>query len=661
MNARFGFVLAVVCAGFLAACGGGGGGGGGSLPSIPATTVPSAQPTATPSGQPTATPSAQPTATPGSQPTATPGAQPTPTPTIHPTATPVPTPTPQPTATPTLAPAQVSVTVGAQATSAPMPSGAGFTGTMALPAGSGTLVITDSQAIPVDVNNGVSNRLAYFTLTAQGGPVTLQGLPGLKIQIPATGYPSGVYYVAYYDASGPVAAWESTTTNGASADAGHSVSIPATSSPAISIPAGSTIDLAVYYGAYMPPINVKGCVGGNQNPLASRSLVGVHPITSGNSFAYTGALTQTIVRSSPCPMPTATANAQVAVSVTETAAPGSAPAGTQTDEHAVETSAFSTYTQTVTTDSYVASNSGSLYDLGEQATDQGGNTVTTSYALPGIKFAQVPEGAGNQWSSGAPSTVFSQFADGSHYARTYAGSGTYTENDVLPGGLASVLTENADGSGSYVIGTYDQNGNPSSLPITVSAPSGNKVTMTYNNTPHSIPLWYALPFAPYSDVTQDMGVQNIDAACGHLPAGFNPTQAEKIVRTTTTVDAVLGYTDTRTTTTWDQNVTASQGPLCVEIHDVENFYYDYNYDTTFLVYRTNDGNPLQTNTIDETYSLSSAPVANIIRHSAAIGRALNARVAAGQAGITFARSVERAHRLATFARALHHARLGGRR
>ena len=614
MNARFGFVLAAICAGFLAACGGGGGGGGGTNP------LPSVSPSATP-------------------------------------------------------PASVQVTLAAQPTSVPFPSGAGLTGAISFPAGSGTAVITASavnpspvpvlqskarQAVTQSISGG-NVSVGYFTLTAQGGPVTLQGLPGFTATVPA-GSSSGPYFVAFYDTRGVVAAWESTTQNGGTADANRNVTVPATTSPTITVAQNASIYLAVYYGNYIPPYNLSGCVGQSQTPLALRkqSLVGVHPITNGNAYTYSGSLTDTIVRSSPCPIPTTTANASVTVQVTETTAPAPTPAGATSDENSVETDAFATSTQTITTDSYVAASGSAFYSLGETSTDQGGNTVVTTYNAPGLQFAQSAEAAGNTWGNGAPATVTSNLADGSQYSRTYRSDGTYTETDTLPGGLTSAITENAGGSGSYKIGTSTS----SQFDVEISAPSNGTITMTYAGRAHSVPAWYGSTLTAYSDVTNDVGLQAPDAACGNLPSGFVPSQAEKIVRTTTTVDAVLGYIDTRITTTWDQNPggasSAPTGPWCVEINDVEKLFYDYSLDTNYAVYRTSDGNPIQTNTISEVYALTSVPTPFLVRRSAQSVHAFSAQIVARQAGIDFARTVQRAQRAATFARSIQMGRQGGR-
>ncbi len=410
------------------------------------------------------------------------------------------------------------------------------------------------------------------------------------------------------------------------------------------------------------PPNQNGCV--TTSALRTADALGTHPITNGNSYTYSGSLTQTIARSSPCPIPTSTSQATVSVTATEgTPGPTASPA-TQSEEHSVEVDNFATRTTSVTTDAQVMTpDSNKFYELAENSTDQGGNTVTTAFTSPGMQFALLPESNGNTWSNSVPHTVLSKLADGSTYSRTYSSSGIYAETDTLPGGVTSTITQNADGSGAYDIGS----GPGTTFAVTLTAPSGGSVIMKYNSTNHTVPLWYSVPLVPYSDTTQDFGTQSIDAACGAITALHSPGSAEKIVRTTTTVDTILGYIDTRTTTSWDLpnfsglSGTTTMGPICVEISDVEKIFYDYSLDTMYYVARTSDGKPIQTNTITEVYAMnSSAPVVNLIGRARSSAQAFDAQIVARQAGITFTRNVERADRVAAFARALHNASLGGR-
>lgn len=597
MEARFAFLGAVIFAAGLAACGSGGSGG-------------------------------------------------TPPPTAHPTST--------PTATP---PVTTTITLGVQPTTAPIPGK--LIGTVAVPAGSGTLTIAASTTNPspapvIQIVHrarpfaaGGNTALVYFTATATGGPVTLNGLPGFTVTLPA-GSPSGEYFVAYYDMNGQSPAWVSTTPTGGQ-PAGGIVTVPATTTPVISIPSGGSIYLAVYVGGFIPPINLSGCVGVNiARPSAgaanARNAVGAYPINQGNVYTYAGALTQAISRTQPCPQPTATANAAVAIGVTF-------PNATQ--EQSVETDAYATNATTVTTLANVALSAGKYLETSETANDLNGNTVKTTYAGSGLQFGQLPEGSGG-WTNAPPSSVNQALADGTKILRVYAAAGTYTETLTLPGGSGTnVITVSADGSGSYATGV----GN-----VTVAAPTGGNITLSVFGAPLTIPSWLPAPLKLYSDVTQDLGsVASLPGVCTFRGTGT----PEHIRRTIQIVDPVVGYIETETFDTYDLvNYVGSSGPVtlgpvCSTIADTLDEYYDYSLTTPYAFYFSTNAQPVLTNTIREQLSLQSAPLTvNLAGRGAS--QAFAAQIVARQAGIRFERAMERAAQVRAMMRASAHTTGGPR-
>lgn len=408
--------------------------------------------------------------------------------------------------------------------------------------------------------------------------------------------------------------------------------------------------------------NPYGCVGVNSvakhAPLAP-AFVGVHPISNGDTYTYSGTLTQTVVRSSPCPMPTATSNATVTVAVTETTQP-SQPASTQT-EHSVETDAFALNTTVLTTDAIVKTVGTGFFETGETATDQGGNKVATTFGSGnGLQFAQVPESSANTWTNVSPTVVNSTLSDGSTYARVYSAAGAYTETDTLPG-ATNKITVNSDGSGSYVLGY----GKSSAITVAVAAPSAGSITLTLTGVgpspvPKTVTSWLPNPVVLYRDATQDNGVQPISSTCGNLSPIGNPTSAEQQVRTLTINDPVLGYNETRTVTTWDTTGIGSTaanvtGPICAVISDTEKLYYDYTFVTPFLIAIASNGTPVQTTTIAETIFLNAQPTNNSVGRGTGATSLLNAHLA----GIDFARAVERAQRMESITQAARAARHGG--
>lgn len=601
MRARIAFAGAVILAAALAACGGGGGG------------------------------------------------NPPPTPVV--TATPI----------PTQGPATTSVTLGT-ATSAPLPSGAGVSGTMSLPGGSGSATVTMTSTLPspgpvaiqlqpagIGVNATTGNTaVAYIAATATSA-VIMNGIPGFTATLP-TNAPAGTYFVAYYATTAnaspapQAAAWVSSTKTGVAGGPGAQITIPATATPTITLASGQTFYMAVYYGGYIPPINVFGCVGVQARPqLYLGTQAHVHPIGNGDSYPYTGTLAQSQYSIQPCPQPTATANATVAVNVSV------ASSGSTATETSAETDTYATNTSTVTTVANLSSStSGSttaFFDNSETSTDGNGNVVATTYALP-LQYAQTPEAAGNTWSGHTPATVNQTLADGTTIDRSY-GSGTtyYTETQTIPGGYGSnVITANTDGSGSYALG----HGTKQEIDVTIGAPSGGNISVTVTplggtGQTIKVPSWLPASFGtsgPYTDTTTDLGtVASLPSGCTS-PVTPTPT-IEHVQRQITSVDTVLGYVETETVDSYDMNgSTGWFGPVCSVVSDTLNQYYNWGLTTPFLIYLSPNAQPVQTNTLTETLSLGSGYIANARGRDAVQANAaqLNARLA----GIRFVRAMQRA-------------------
>jgi hypothetical protein len=358
-------------------------------------------------------------------------------------------------------------------------------------------------------------------------------------------------------------------------------------------------------------------------------------------------------------MPTATASANVTVAVAMQTAEPNHP-GTQT-EHSVEVDSYTTHTTSLTTDAVVASTaSGSntaFSELSELATDQSGNTIATTYGGNGLQFALTPESNLNNWSNSPPTSVNQTLTDGSTYNRTYsaAGDGSYTETDNISGLSSGVITVKSNGSGVYNA--------PGSLYMTMSAPSSGQININWGTGSTSVPSWLPSQLVLYSDVTGDTGVRPLAASCGNLSSVGSPSSAERIVRTISIVDPVLGYTDTRTIQTWDLASFGTSGktagPICVVINDTENVYYDYSLESTYGIIFSKNAQPVQVNAINETFSLAATPTTNIVRRTAST--LSSTQIAAHVQGIAFARSLERAQRLSTFVHAMHARHQGGAR
>jgi hypothetical protein len=540
---------------------------------------------------------------------------------------------------------------------------------MTFPAGSGSAVLTASGAVP----NGVAGlnlspartvsmhrvagvraaassapytTTAYITLTASS-TVALSGIPTITVSTPAG--MSGAYYNSQ----------------------GFWVTLP--QSGTFALASGVSAYFAVYSGGTLPSPNPDGCVGVQPDATtrtgAHAALVGVQPITSGATFSYTGTLTQTIARATPCAMPTSTSNATVSVAVTMTSAPGGA------DEHSVENDNYSTNTVTTSTDAIVEATAApaaqSFAELSETTTDEVGDSTVTTYGLGALVYAVAsPLPFMGTITNNPPSTVNATLADGTTTKRTYNTDGSYTETDTIPGGSGSgtnTIAANSNFSGSYTI-TSSQG----QLEFAFSAPSGGVVNLTESLAGTTlgtlaIPQWWT-GTSLYSDTTVDNGETTGPPPAPCNPIGPSTSSADDFQRTISIVDPALGYTENETIDSYVvKNYAGSTtvGPACVVIKDVQNLYYDYFYDTTYTFYGALGGvnAPLQTDTINEAYWYSGAPTGdNTVRTlSANPGgvSGLSASIAAHASGIAFARATQRAKRIENIARGAAVGHLGG--
>lgn len=485
--------------------------------------------------------------------------------------------------------------------------------------------------------------------------MTLNGVPGFTVTLPqavVSPVPAGsTFYVAYYGqqsgqtppAQSP--AWVSSSSTGASLS-GTSLTLPAVTMPSFSLTSGQSVYFVLYYGYYIPVNNSNGCVG-VQADAAQRELVGVTPPTPGSTWSYTGTLTDVIARTAPCPLPTASSAATVTVNVTVTSTPGM-PSGF-VDEQSVESDAYATNTTQLTTNAIV----NGAVEASETSTDLTGNQVVTSFASPYLAYLGT-----SSFTNVPPATVDTTFADGTTYMRSYATNGTYSETDTLAGVTASpnTITTNADGSASYNI--YNGFSN-ATIAVTMSAPSGGNITFTtvqpgQTPQPLTIPAWFSASPTLYSDSTAVTTGASLDSSCtgsGLLGSG---TSATEYARTIATIDPALGATETETIKSYvvpNYSGGMTVGPVCVVISDVQDLFYDFLFDTPYLAYVSGTGQPLQTDTFNETFYFSSPPTGESrVRTDTAASAA--ASFALHESGIAFMRAVQRAQRIEKFERAV---------
>ncbi|MGB6987514.1 MAG: hypothetical protein WBD74_16200, partial [Candidatus Aquilonibacter sp.] len=537
--------------------------------------------------------------------------------------------------------------------------GATYSGPITFPSGTGSATISASIGIPdatteLNISPGRTassarvatgsrartatsgapyTTTAYFTLTAATS-VTISAIPTIS----ASGYDA-----AFYNTQG---FW---------------VTLPQTGT--ISLAAGASVYFAIYTGGTLPSPNPSGCVGVQPNATtrANPQLVGVQPITPGAGFTYEGTLTSTIARATPCAIPDVTSNATVAVTVTT-----SPDTGSQVNEDSSETDAYSTDSVTTSTDAVVEPTSApaaqSFAELSETTTDEVGDSTVTTYGNGALIYAIAsPLPFPTAITNSPPSTVNATLADATTTKRTYASNGTYTENDSIPGGGQNTITVNGNGSGTY-------NVDGSELIFTYGAPSNGNILLTVTvggGTPQklSIPAWFTSSPTLYSDVTTDkQPTTAFPSVCQPNP---NTAPTDDFHRVISIIDPVLGYSEIETIDSYvvkDFTGSTTVGPSCVVISDVQKVYYDYNYDTPYVIYAslTMPAAPMQTNTISEAYWYSQAPTGlTSVRTMSASSGELGASIAAHASGIAFQRALERAQRVETLSRNLATRQLGG--
>lgn len=544
-------------------------------------------------------------------------------------------------------------------------------------AGSGSVAIVASTAAPaaVTVLNTAHMRssskvraqstaapytaLAYITVTASTA-VSLSSVPTITVSSPSGA--SGAYYYEGY--------W---------------VTLP--QSGTFMLTQGTSAYFAIYTGGTLPSPNPNGCVGVQPDTStvggARTAAVGVQP-TSG-AYDYTGNLTETTFRSSPCPIPTGTSTAVVTITVTMSPGPASNVYENSTESDAYSTETVSTNTSALVEATPVTGGTG-FSELNETTTDEVGDSTVTIYATPLLYAIASPLPYGGTITNGPPSTVDATLADGSTSQRTYNSDGSYTECDTIAG-LSGTCSSSSSGSGSVDTITVSSNDSGSyliqspnfvsygitSIVFSYAAPSGGQDTITqttYDNTTpsatqYTVPQWWT-GSTLYSDTTTSASVTSLPTQCtGSALTSLGGI--DEFARTISTLDPVLGYTDTRTIDSYVsegyQSSSTPVGPVCVVITDTESLYYDYFLDTTYLFYPSFNGEPLQVDTINESYwfSSTSPPTGySTVRTSSSPGGipGLAASIAAHEAGITFTRTLQRAQRMENFVRSIA-SHLGG--
>jgi hypothetical protein len=391
--------------------------------------------------------------------------------------------------------------------------------------------------------------------------------------------------------------------------------------------------------------------GGGNTPAPSNSPVVVNsrPLTSGDSFSYAGTTTKTFVYSGVSPEPESTAVYTVAQRVSVTGPTSFGGAAAAYDLHDTETDTSPLASLGITTDTYDALvTSGSATDLityGFTSSDTSGEAMTVTYTTAGTGngiLDELPEAKGQSWVNSGAASLKETSPGGVTSTRVTAADGSYTDTTLYPVGsiyaspgpalTQATITQNADGSGSYVFLANDGagganapyvefdfatprpavSGSPAEIPITVPQASPSPPAEV------DVPLWYPQPLSLYTETDADTGAVSLPAAC-NVPGSFG-TRANAIVQTISQYDTIVGTQETFSQTSY---VVPVYGLACVSLNEKLQFYYDYSGQSSLanggpsINVTATSTLPIETETIATTLGLTqgSVPAAASTTHN----------------------------------------------
>jgi hypothetical protein len=379
----------------------------------------------------------------------------------------------------------------------------------------------------------------------------------------------------------------------------------------------------------------------------------VYPTAAGDAFSYSGTLSDTFAQSAPCPQPTATNDATVRVNVSEAS---TAPPAGATDSTSVESDAYSKQTTTITTRQTLVSSSTALLLYTTSSSDAIGNTITTAYAAPQT-LDVLPANSGATWSNQPAASISEHLADGTSISRTVKNDGSYTDTENFPGASPATISVDGlasgkplDGGGSYALGAAT---------FTYAPPKSGNITVTITtgttSKTRTFPSWFTVPSSYITDAFVDNGPQSFDANCPTAGA-ISAAGDHQVVETYQVLDPVLGYKETRITTSY---VVDGFGAACVKIDDTLNSYYDYQNDTTKIDYQSQNGQPNSMDHLVEYLGMTSPTSPYPALRTQSVRAVTPQAVAQALAAIAHTRAVQHAQRLRELhSYALHIAHMG---
>ena len=528
--------------------------------------------------------------------------------------------TPTPTPTPTVTPQGATVTLSGSQQTATIPPTGGFSGTVTVPTGSGTINVTDSTANPSGVTlQSAGAPRAEATATPTPNPygcvgTTTYSKTGTHTAVAAPPHPiAGGDTFAYsgslsstYAQSAPCP--EPTATSNATVAV--SVAATPTALPGVS---GTVSDLKSTEADAFPTETTTTVTDQYVQNTGSYVLYEQKSSdTAGNSLDRKYTAPQVLDQLTGTGSWT---NANPAGTLSETLADGTTVARTiAADGSYTESENFPNLQTT--------SRSGILYftvTAETNATINGvpGFTLTVPANITGsVSLAVLSNGT---WTTlEGPVSISGSTATFPVSAGSFtmtAGQKVYfaifqTTTSTTASGSATISVKGqATGSSIDGSGTYSIAGTTFAYAAPTGPAGSGSITLTIGSgTTRTFPAWFTVPASYITDSFVDNGQVNFDPNCS--VNGTISTQAggkgNQIVETNSTLDPVLGYQETRVTTSYVVN---GYGAVCVKIDDTLNSFYDYQNDTTKIDYQSQNGSPNSVDHIVEYLGMSSPAVA----------------------------------------------------
>lgn len=559
-------------------------------------------------------------------------------------------------------------------------------GTWTYVPGSGTAIVGNLDTNSYTTPGGTVGSGGFFVITSQGyiywgaaDGSMYTGLPGSVIAVTeapiqnASSTGGGLYALAYpASPSGSSLYYYDLNNPGWTFEGGSGVSLAAATNES-QTSWTSTLYLIGASGAiYSSPVTA---LPGQNGPS--------HPVGAGDTFRFTGQTTQTVSYAYPTssPEPGTSETATVTQNIIVTATPCPSATGNityscsgQSDFHVAEVDAYPFESLYPTTDAWYALNGSNQWvSFGNSINDGSGDAMRTSYGATPYILDELPETQGASWSNAGALNYLEQDSDNSVTEQQINANGTYSLTQTTDGGYGLGITTSATGASSYaggcieavsgictgafsplgaipntcksttspaLCGSYFEAWNRDYYGLVVQAPASGTITVDAQKTPSSsstpAPTVIATPHAWYTPMPGNLLYSEADSipavgatlptACS-VPAAFGTTGNE-IQQTIEAIDPMLGYVSNETIKTW---IVGGFGPVCVQMSNVENQYYNWTGDTgrpsispqtygslVFSPLGANSGSiPASVETITETLTLQSASGSDVNQNNIA--------------------------------------------